>query len=117
LEKTSGKSSDADAGMKVYLRGDDVQSVDWTSERGNEVVRREYRFHRRNLVTVLETIHTKWDRHLGQLKHPRLVSTTMFNVEDESCARRGEFLQLAKQLLADFRERRGSYHPCGASRG
>lgn len=117
LEKESGKSPDADARMKVYLRGDDVQSVDWTSERGSEVVRREYRFHRRILVTVVETIHAKWDRRLGPLKHPRLVSTTVFNVEDEACARRGEFLQRAKQLMADFRERRSSYHDCGASRG
>jgi hypothetical protein len=104
------------AGTKVYLRGEDVQSFDWTTERGSEVVRREYYFHRRTLVSVVETIHNKWDRHLGPLKHPKLVSTTKFNVQDESCVRRSEFLQQAKQLLADVRERRTAYRPCGVSR-
>ncbi len=116
VEKERAEPSAGGPGTKVYLRGDDIQSVDWTTEHGSEVIRREYYFHRRTLVSVVETIHNKWDRHLGPLKHPRLVSTTKFNVEDESCARRSEFLQQAKQLLADFREHRATYRSCGLSR-
>jgi hypothetical protein len=114
MEKERTGHSEAGTATKVYLRGDEVQSVDCTTERGSVVVRREYYFHRRSLVSVIETIHNKWDRHLGPLKHPRLVSTAKFNVEDEACDRRSEFLQQAKQLLADFRERRTAYRPCAS---
>jgi len=116
VEKEHTEPSADGAGTKIYLRGDDVQSVDCTTSHGSEVVRREYYFHRRTLVSVVETIHNRWDRHLGPLKHPRLVSTAKFDVEDESCARRKEFLQQAKQLLADFREHRTAYRSCGLSR-
>ncbi len=116
LEKEHDDSA-AGMRMKVYLRGDDVQYIDSRSEKGSVVLRREYHFHRRTLVSVVETIHNKWDRHLGPLKNPKLVSTTMFNVEDDSCARRSEFLQQAKQLLADLREHRATFHSCGAPGG
>ena len=118
LEQENRGPSTADGvRMKIYLRGDDVEYLDWTSESGNKITRRQYYFHHRSLVAVVETIHTKGDRHTGELKHPRLVSLTKFDLEDPSCARRGEFLQRARELLGDFRTRRETFHPCAASHG
>jgi hypothetical protein len=97
------------------LRGDDIQSVDWTSDVGNKIVRRQFYFQHRSLVSVTETIHVKGNRHTGEWKHPRLLSMTKFGLDDPDNERRGEFLQQARRLVNEFRAHRASFHPCGAA--
>ena len=112
MENQAGTPGEAVSSVKVYLRGDEVRYVDWTREEGFRITRREYYFQRRILVSVTETIHSKGDRHIGQLKHPKFVSMNKFKLDQSDGERRGEFLQQARIILNDFRERRKEFHPC-----
>src|SRR3954468_5191282 len=117
LEGPTNEASSSGAVMHVYVRGDDVQYIDWNVDLGNRLIRQQFYFHRRSLVAVVETIHVKRDAQRNELKHPRLVSTKRYNLEGDEAERRSEFLEHAKTLLMEFRSHRQDFKPCEKTSG
>jgi hypothetical protein len=99
--------------MAVYLRGDQIQCLDWTVEMSTKFIREQYYFRRSVPVLVVETIHGKLDAEANQLKSPKLLSVTRYHLDDVGQSnRRKEFLEHAEFLVRDFHDHRSDFTPC-----
>jgi hypothetical protein len=116
VEGPTDEPSCSGAAMDVYLRGDQIQQLDWTLEMSNKFVRQQFYFRGAQSVLVVETIHAKLDDQANRLKSPKLLSTTRYSLSSAKPEkRRKELLEHAEFLIRYFREHRSDFRPCGHS--
>jgi hypothetical protein len=114
VEASTNEPSCSGTGMAVYLRGDQVQALDWTVEMSTKYIREQYYFRGSVPALVVETIQAKLDSEANRLEKPKLLSITRYRLEDAGQSkRRKEFLKHVEVLLRDFHERRVDFTPCG----
>jgi hypothetical protein len=102
------------AAVGVYLRGDQIQHLDWTLEMSTKFVRQQFYFRDSQPVLVVETTHAKLDDQANPLKKPKLLSVTRYSLGAAKPGKRGkELLEHARFLIHYFREHRSGFRPCG----
>src|ERR1044071_9497899 len=114
IEGPTDEPSCSGAGLGVYLRGDQIQQLDWTVEMSTKFVRQQLYFRDSQPVLVVETIHAKLDDQANRLKTPKLLSVTRYSLTPVRLGKREkEFLEHAEFLIHYFREHRSGFSPCG----
>jgi hypothetical protein len=98
------------ATVAVYLRGDQIQHLDWTLEISTKFVRQQFYFRDSKPVLVVETIHAKLDAQANLLKNPKLLSVVRYPLDGARPGKRGkELLEHAEFLIHYFREHRSDF--------
>jgi hypothetical protein len=114
FEGPTDEPSCSGAAVDVYLRGDQIQHLDWTLEMSTKFVRQQFYFRDSRPVLVVETIHAKLDDQANPLKNPKLLSVTRSSLRGAKPGKRGkELLEHAAFLIHYFRDRRSDFRPCG----
>src|SRR5256885_15720132 len=80
------------AAVGVYLRGDQIQQLDWTLEMSTKFVRQQFYFRASQPVLVVKTIHAKLDDQANPLKSPKLLSVTRYSLGAAKPDKRGKEL-------------------------
>jgi hypothetical protein len=113
VEGPTDEPSCSGAAVGVYLRGDQIQQLDWTLEMSIKFVRQQFYFRDSQPVLVVETIHAKLDDQANPLKNPKLLSVTRYSLGAAKPEKRGkELLEHAEFLIHYFREHRSAFSPC-----
>jgi hypothetical protein len=113
FEGPTNEPSCSGTGMAVYLRGDEIQCLDWTVEMSTKFIREQYYFRGSVPVLVIETIHAKLDAEANQLKKPKLLSVMRYRLDDAGhTKRRKGFLEHAEFLIREFHDHRSRLTPC-----
>ena len=113
FEGPTDEPSCSGAAVNVYLRGDQIQHLDWTLEMSTKFVRQQFYFRDSRPVLVVETIHAKLDDQANPLKNPKLLSVTRSSLSGAKPDKRGrELLEHAAFLIHYFREHRSDFSPC-----
>lgn len=113
VEGPTDEPSCSGAAVRLYLRGDQIQHLDWTLEMSTKFVRQRFYFRDSQPVLVVETIHAKLDDQANPLKTPKLLSVTRYSSGGVKRGKRGkELLEHAEFLIHYFRERRSDFSPC-----
>ena len=114
VEGPTDEPSCSGAALGVYLRGDQIQHLDWTLEMSTKFVRQQFYFRDSQPVLVVETIPAKLDDQANPLKNPKLLSVTRHTLGGAKPGKRGrELLEHADFLIHYFREHRSDFRPCG----
>ena len=114
FEGPTDEPSCSGAAMGVYLRGDQIQHLDWTLEMSTKFVRQQFYFRDSQPMLVVETVHAKLDDQANPLKSPKLFSVTRSSLGGGKPGKRGrELLEHAEFLIRYFREHRSDFRPCG----
>jgi hypothetical protein len=114
VEGPTKEPSCSGTGLVVYLRGDQVEHLDWTVEMSTKFVRQQFYFSGSRPVLMVETIHAKLDGQANLLKEPKLLSIMRYRLDDaESGKRKPDFLEHAEFLIHYFHEHRSDFTPSG----
>ena len=114
FEGPTDEPSCSGAAVGVYLRGDQIQHLDWKLEMSTKFVRQQFYLRDSQPVLVVETIHAKLDDQANPLKNPKLLSVTRYSLDGAKPGKRGkELLEHGEFLIHYFRERRSDFRPCG----
>ena len=114
IEGPTDEPSCSGATVGVYLRGDQIQQLDWTLEMSTKFVRQQFYFRDSQPVLVVETIHAKLDDQANPLKSPKLLSVTRYSLGTAKPKKRAkELVEHADFLIHYFREHRSEFRPCG----